>query len=227
MDRFIQNKRKGRAKGITLGVVLMGCLPFTAPFTSFASPVKEITHSLLAQEMIRGKVVDQNGNPLEGVTITNVQTRESVLTSKSGDFTMTNAAIGNTLRVTIVGYEAKTLTLQNLNHLTIHMNETIESLDEVVIVGYGTQRKSDLTGSIGTLSGNKVSERNVTETSAALQGAVPGLTVTRSNGAPGSSSSLQIRGVTTIGDSNPLILVDGVPVASIDNVHPSDIETIS
>src|SRR5690606_9388780 len=77
------------------------------------------------------------------------------------------------------------------------------------------------------LSGNKIAERNVTQTSLALQGSVPGLTVTRSNGAPGTSSTLRVRGVTTIGDSNPLILIDGVPASSIDNVHPADIENVS
>src|SRR5690606_622854 len=101
-------------------------------------------------------------------------------------------------------------------------------LDEVVVVGYGTQAKKDLTGSVSTVNGADITGRSVSNLSTALQGAVPGLSVTRNGSAPGSSSSILLRGITTLeGSSDPLILVDDVPVRAIDDVNPDQIASIS
>src|SRR5699024_8024654 len=105
--------------------------------------------------------------------------------------------------------------------------EDSEMLDEVVVVGYGTMKKKDLTGAVAAVSGDLISDRKTMQLSSALQGAVSGMMVTRNNGAPGASSSIKIRGITTIGDSNPLVIVDGVPIDGIDMVNPNDVENIS
>lgn len=176
---------------------------------------------------IKGKVVDKSGEGIPGVSIKVKGTTTGTISNTKGEFVVTVADQTKILVFNFVGYAIQEVPVQNNKVLNITLLEEENTLSELVVVGYGTQRKSDLTGSIGTIGGNKISERNVTQTSQALQGSVPGLTSTRTSGAPGSSNTLRIRGITSIGDSNPLILVDGVPTSSIDNINPSDIENIS
>jgi TonB-linked SusC/RagA family outer membrane protein len=107
------------------------------------------------------------------------------------------------------------------------MEADTELLDELVVVGYGTMRKSDLTGGISTVSGDAITNRKNSQVSLALQGAASGVMVNRSSGDPGTTASIRIRGVTSIGNSNPLIIVDGVPMDNIDQINPNDIESIS
>lgn len=102
-----------------------------------------------------------------------------------------------------------------------------EALDEVVAIGYGRVRKKDITGSVSSVKGDVVQNRNKTQLTQALQGTMAGVTVTRDNSEPGASGDIKIRGRTTIGDSDPLIIVDGVPASSIDDVNASDVEDIS
>jgi TonB-linked SusC/RagA family outer membrane protein len=111
--------------------------------------------------------------------------------------------------------------------VNIVLEVDIAGLNDVVVVGYGTQKKSDLTGSISTISAKDIEGRQTVLVSDALQGSIPGVAVTRNNGAPGSSSTITFRGITTIGNNNPLIIIDGVSASNIDEVNPSDIETIT
>src|SRR5690606_15845409 len=92
---------------------------------------------------------------------------------------------------------------------------------------YGTAKKKDLTGSVSSIGGDIVTAAKTMSLSAALQGLMPGVTVTRTNGEPGSSSTIRIRGITTLGDNTPLYVVDGIPVENIDHVNPNDVENIS
>ena len=111
--------------------------------------------------------------------------------------------------------------------LNVTLKQSDNALSEVVVVGYGTQKKKDLTGAISSIGARDVGGRQTIQVSDALQGSVAGVSVTRSSGAPGSGSSILIRGITTIGTNSPLVIVDGVPVASIDNVNPGDVENIT
>lgn len=229
MEIFYQKNPKCRISTQCLfGIFLIGSF-ILGPHLAVSGKTGSTAAATLSvqQSIVKGKVISDSGQPLEGATVTNLQTQETVATDANGEFTLRQASTGNTLRISSIGHNAKDVILSSTAYQTFTLAADNELLDEVVVVGYGTQRKSDLTGAIGTLTGSKVAERNVTQTSLALQGAVPGLTVSRSNGAPGTSSTLRVRGITTIGDSDPLILVDGVPVSSIDNVPPSDIENIS
>ena len=99
-------------------------------------------------------------------------------------------------------------------------------LDEVVVVGYGTMKKKDLTGAVAAVKGDDLAARKTTQLSTALQGAASGVTVTRDNSAPGATASIQIRGVTTIGETSPLVIVDGIP-GDINQVNPEDVESMS
>lgn len=187
----------------------------------------EMETTALQQKIIKGRVTDQKYQPIPGVSVQIKGMAQGTVTNTDGTYTITVPSDNNTLVFNYVGFAKQEIAVLNRTEINVVLLEQNNALEEIVVVGYGTQKKSDLTGSIGTLAGNKVAERNVTQTSLALQGSVPGLTASRTNGAPGTSSTLRIRGVTSIGDSDPLILIDGVPSSSIDNVHPADIENIS
>ncbi|MFA5246168.1 MAG: TonB-dependent receptor, partial [Pedobacter sp.] len=109
----------------------------------------------------------------------------------------------------------------------ITLLEELSKLNEVVVTAYGVEKKKDLTGAVSTIQGEEVSGRKTVKISDALQGAMPGVSVTRSSGTPGSGSTILIRGVTTLGTNAPLFIVDGVAVSNIDNVNPNDVESIS
>ena len=110
---------------------------------------------------------------------------------------------------------------------TVVLDEDNSLLEEVVVVGYGTIKKKDLTGAVGDINGSKVAERKVVNLSTALQGAMSGVQVTRTGSAPGTGATVTIRGVTTIGDSSPLIIVDGTPTDNLNDVNANDVESIS
>lgn len=182
---------------------------------------------VLQQKAIKGRVTDAKSQPLPGVSVQVKGVAIGTMTNTDGTYAITAPSDNSMLVFNYVGFAKQEIAVAGKTEINVVLLEQDNALDEIVVVGYGTQKKSDLTGSIGTLAGGKVSERNVTQTSQALQGSIPGLTASRTNGAPGTSSTLRIRGITSIGDSDPLILIDGVPSSSIDNVHPADIENIS
>src|SRR5690606_6447251 len=114
----------------------------------------------------------------------------------------------------------------NVN-IDVSMEEETFGIEEIVAIGYGSVKKADLTGAVGLVSGEIISERKTTELSQALQGTMHGVLVTRSSNSPGSGATIRIRGITTIGDSDPLVIVDGIPVNNINDINPSDVESIS
>ena len=174
---------------------------------------------------VSGTVTDENGNPIIGANISEKGTTNGTITDLDGHFALT-AKSNSELVVSFIGYSTQEINIKNRNFLNIKLKEDTELLDEVVVVGYGTAKKKDLTGAITSVNGNKLSSRRTTQLSSALQGAASGVMVTRNSGAPGSGSSIKIRGVTTIGTSDPLVIVDGVP-GSIDQVNPSDVESLT
>lgn len=132
-----------------------------------------------------------------------------------------------TLVITYIGYVTSEIPVIGKNSVTITLREDTEVLDEVIVVGYGTMKKKDLTGSVAAIKGNDLAARKTTQLSTALQGAIAGVTVTRDNNAPGAAAgSIRVRGITTIGDTSPLVIIDGVP-GSINDVNPNDVESMS
>ena len=113
------------------------------------------------------------------------------------------------------------------NVIDVILIEAAQGLDEVVVIGYGTAQKKDLTGSVSSVMGSRITDRKVAQLSTALQGAMSGVTVTRTNNAPGAQSAIRIRGITTIGESSPLVIVDGVPADNINDINPNDVESIT
>jgi len=179
------------------------------------------------QRTVSGKVTDTNNQPLPGVTVVIKGTTQGTVTNSDGDYTLTNIPEDATLVFSFVGMLTQEVVVGNQTNINVTLVPDVIGIEEVVAIGYGTVRKSDLTGAVATVQGDAVAERRTTQVSQALQGAMAGVMVTRNNNAPGASATIRIRGVTTIGDSNPLIIMDGVPVNNINDINPNDIQDIS
>lgn len=179
--------------------------------------------------LVRGTVKDTDGNPLVGVTVMIEGTSKGTLTDDNGRWEM-DAPAGSNLVFTSIGYKAVTVPVDGRTGYDTVMSEDRELLEEVVVIGYGTQKKANLTGSVTSIDFGKSTEgRPILNTSSALAGMVPGMSVLQSSGQPGSEeTAIRIRGTGsfTSGASSPLVLVDGVEW-SMDNVNPNDIESIS
>ncbi|MEC4115236.1 TonB-dependent receptor [Myroides pelagicus] len=178
----------------------------------------------LTNSNVKGIVADFQGSTLPGATVVNLTTEESVMTDLEGEFSI-KAKSEDKLSISFMGYESLEVFARNDMRIKLHQNSS--KLDEIVVIGYGTIKKKDLTGSVGQVSGELVEERNTTQLSQALQGQISGVTVTRNSNKTGTGATIRVRGVTTIGDSNPLIVVDGVAVDNIDEVNTNDISEIS
>lgn len=178
------------------------------------------------QKQVSGVVVDTNGDPVIGANIVEKGTTNGTISDLEGRFHL-NAAPGATLVITYIGYIPQEVKVDGRSSLTITLHEDSEVLDEVVVIGYGTMRKKDLTGAVTAVKGDELASRKTTQLSTALQGAIAGVTVTRDNNAPGAAAgSIRVRGITTIGDTSPLVIIDGVP-GSINDVNPNDVESMS
>ena len=175
---------------------------------------------------VSGFVRDGEGLPLTGAAVTVKGGNTGVTAGLDGDYTI-EASTGDVLVFTYLGFDTKEVGVGESEIVDVTLEESQTFLNEVVVVGYGTMKKKDLTGSVSSLSGEAVTDRKVSMLSSALQGAVSGVTVTRSGSDPGASAEIRVRGITTIGDSNPLIIVDGVPADNINDVNPQDVKDIS
>lgn len=179
-----------------------------------------------SKSKITGVILDENGDPMVGATVKLVGSNELASTDIDGRFSI-NADKGQKLHISYIGYNPKEVSI-NADDMSIEMNDSNNTLDEVVVIGYGAVKKKDLTGAVASVKGEDLATRKTTTLSTALQGSVSGLMVRRDNNAPGASAgSIHVRGVTTIGDSSPLIIVDGVQCDNIDYVNANDVESVS
>lgn len=188
--------------------------------------VPELREEMLARE-VNGRVVDEKGGALPGVSILLKGTQQGLITDVDGRFTVEIPDENAVLAFSFVGYLSQEIVVGNKSNLEIEMQVDQKSLEEVVVVGYGEVSKRDLTGSVSVIQSDALSRRNEVTVSQALQGTMSGVMVTRSGNSPGSGATIRIRGVTTIGDSNPLIIRDGVPISNINAINPNDIESIT
>ncbi|MDR3261078.1 MAG: SusC/RagA family TonB-linked outer membrane protein, partial [Tannerella sp.] len=179
-----------------------------------------------AQKKVSGTVVDANSEPIIGANVVEKGTTNGNITDVDGKFSLT-VSDNAVLQISYIGYVTQEITVGNRTIFEITLAEDALGLDEVVVVGYGTQRKKDLTGAVATVGGSEIVNRKSTQLSKALQGSMPGVMVTRDNSAPGAGATVRIRGITTIGDSEPLVIVDGMQVGGINDVNPNDVESVS
>lgn len=178
--------------------------------------------------VVKGKVVDANGEPVIGATIKEVGTDNGTVTDVDGNFTIKTQADA-TLEISFIGYQSQTLKAVTGKELAITLKEDAEMLDEVVVVGYGTQKKVNLTGSVATISANDIQSIPVSNISNAMAGRMPGIFSYNKSGLPGVSSPVTIRGVSTPNNTNPTYVIDGVirEKADFDALDPNTIENIS
>ena len=181
----------------------------------------------MAQSIVKGTVNDQAGDPVIGATVKVQGTNEGAITDFNGNFSV-KAASNATLNVSYVGYVPQNVKVNGRSDITIVLQEDAQVLNDVVVIGYGTMKKSDISGSVATINKEQMERKVPVNVAQALQGAAAGVMVSNQDGAPGSKSAIRIRGIGTIfGDASPLYVVDGVQVGTnADFVNPSDIESI-
>lgn len=176
---------------------------------------------------LRGRVVDENGEGLPGVSILVKGTQRGTSTDESGNFALSVPEKETVLIFSFVGFSSREVTVGNQTEILVELQSDKKVLEEIVVVGYGVQKKQDLTGAVGSVKGEEIASRRSVQLSQALQGSMAGVTVTRGGNAPGAGATIRIRGITSIGSSDPLVIVDGVPVNSMNDVNPNDVEEIS
>lgn len=174
---------------------------------------------------VTGVVMDNFG-PVPGANVIVKGTTNGVITDMDGRFTLSDVPDNAVLQVSFIGYVTQEIKVTGKNSFEVTLNEDAKALEEVVVVGYGTQKKVNLTGSIGQVDSKVLEARPITSTSSALQGAIPNLQVTNQSGEPGQSAALNVRGTTSINGGSPLVLVDGVEM-SLDLVNPNDIANVT
>ncbi len=178
---------------------------------------------------ISGKVIDKNSQePVIGASVLIEGTSNGTITDLDGNFMLSNVPSKGNLVVSYIGYATQTLPINRRTSFSVVLAEDTETLDEVVVIGYGVQKKVNLTGSVSSVKGDALERRPVADATQSLQGMVPGLLVSNSNtGRPGASGTLTLRGQGNLdNNANPYILVDGVEM-SLSDVNPNDIESIS
>lgn len=181
---------------------------------------------IFAQTQVRGTVVDENGEPAIGATIQVKGTSQGTVSDVDGKFTLTAPSNG-ILVVSYVGYQTQEIPVSaNIN---VELKADTELLDEVLVVAFGTAKKSAFTGSAKVVNSEQLSKSQVTSVTNALAGAVPGLQMTSNSGAPGATSSIKIRGFSSLNAGNdPLIVVDGAPYSGdLSNLNPNDVESMT
>ena len=178
---------------------------------------------------ITGKVVDPNAQPISHVTVTVLSTKSTVMSNEGGVFNIA-ASKGDTLLFTSVGYENKTVVVANNRPLNVQLQYTVHSMEDVVIVGYGSQKRSNITGSIATVDFTELENIPQSNTLNILSGRVAGLSVIQPGSEPGADEpELYVRGVGTLNDASPLVIIDGVvaTLADVGNLTPQEIREIS
>jgi TonB-linked SusC/RagA family outer membrane protein len=179
-----------------------------------------------AQELsITGRVLDENGLPIPGASILVKGTTKSTSSDFDGNYGL-KASSNGTLIFSFIGYSKAEQAIQGRTRIEVKLKPESQTLNEVVVVGYGTQKKGLITGAASNFKGEDLALLNTGSAIDALQGIAAGVNITKNNGSPGAGTRVTIRGLGTIGNSNPLYIVDGITVGDIDYLNPSDIESI-
>ncbi len=177
--------------------------------------------------IVQGQVQDDAGIALLGVNVTVENTNIGTVTDIDGNYTVANVTVGSTLVFSYLGFTTKRVRIANNKTINITLSEDTESLEQVIVIGYGTQTKKEVTGAVGVVGAKTIEELNPVRVEQALQGQVAGINITSQSGSPGSDATISIRGISTNGDNRPLILVDGNVIEDLSVINPNDIESIN
>ena len=180
------------------------------------------------QKSVSGKVTDSSGNALPGVSIVIKGTTTGTITDANGNYRLNNVSENAILQFTFIGMKLNEAVVKNKTVINAVMTEETYGIDEVVAVGYGTMKKGDVTGSLSVVSSKEFAGRSTTQLGDALEGKIAGVQISKPSGQPQAGYNIRIRGISTItAGSEPLYIVDGVPTTSINEINPTDIESIS
>ena len=204
-------------------VRIVGCL---MAFFNFLQLVQPINAQTSGKVSVKGVVLDEAGETLPGATVTEKGTKNVAATDLDGKFTIKVSKSGATLIVSYVGYVTKEVTSKP--DMKVILSENSKNLDEVVVVGYGTMKKRDVTGAISSISSKDIEQKMATNVFEALQGQTAGIQIISGSGQPGETSSIKIRGTSTFSADGvkPLYIVDGIPLDDIDGINPTDIASM-
>lgn len=184
------------------------------------------TLAVAQQKNITGKVTDSSGLPLTGVSVIVKGTTKGVITDSNGSYVLSNVLENNVLLFSFVGMKSQEIKISGQYNINVVLREEAVGLEEVVAVGYGTQKKVNLTGAVCQISAKQLENRPVNSVTQMLQGAMPNVNISVGSGAPGVVGSINIRGMGSINSNDPLILIDGVP-GSMESLDPAQVKSIS
>lgn len=212
---------------------LLYSIPVTLSFIvgiSTTSSVLANTKSeiAVAQQIstITGVVMDTKGEPLIGVNVLEKGTSNGTITDFDGKFSLNLSSSNAVLVFSYIGYTSQEISASGKQTLTITMKDDSKALEEVVVIGYGTQKKADLTGSVANVGADKLNTQSNTTIGQALQGKIAGVDIVSQGGTPGGKTRVMVRGIGTLNNSSPLYIVDGMYMSGIDHINPNDIESI-
>ena len=182
----------------------------------------------LQQLQVSGKVIDANNNPIFGVNVVEKGTSNGVMTGADGTYAITVASGNSILTFSFIGYDPMEVTVGNQTTVNTTLTESTSVLDEVVVVGYGTQRREAVTGSVASISGNVLRDVPSSNFSQSIQGRLPGVELSQTSTRPGSTLQIRVRGARSLTASNdPLVVLDGIPfVGSINEINTNDIKSL-
>ena len=177
-------------------------------------------------KQVTGTVANTDNRPIAGATVLVEGTTVGTTTDANGRFSISAPADG-TLKISFIGYQTQTVSVAGKTQINVSLQEDTHAIDDVIVVAYGTAKKESFTGSVSAVSGEELKKLQVSNVSKALEGLVPGVQVASQTGQPGSSSTISIRGIGSINaGSDPLYIVDGIPVNNIDNIAPTEIASM-
>ena len=179
----------------------------------------------MAQSILKGTVNDEAGEPIIGATVKVQGSQKGAITDFNGNFSV-EAEPNATLTISYVGYETQNVNVAGRNDIVITLKEDNTTLNDVVVIGYGTMKKKLVTGATVQVKGEDIAKLNTTNALEAMQSSTPGVQITSSSTQPGKGYKVYIRGIGTIGDSTPLYVIDGVAGGNLDGINPNDIESI-
>ena len=186
-----------------------------------------------AQTKITGTVTDEVNDPIIGATVKIKGASTGVVTDIDGNFSI-DAAVGQTLEVSYIGYTTHSVKVTRAGHIDVRLSEDTQTLEQVVVVGYGTMKRSDLTGSVASISEEQIKQGVNTSVEQAMQGRIAGVMVTQNSGTPGGGISVQIRGINSFNGNEPLYVVDGIQMSGqtsdnisvLGSINPADITSV-
>lgn len=193
----------------------------------YADEPEVVEQTKPTERTVSGVVYDSDGLPVIGAGVMVKGSLHGTVTDEDGRWTLELEDDNVTLEISSMGYQSQSVAVKGRSDFTVTLTSDTQYLDEVVVVGYGTQKKVNLTGSVSMVTSEDMASRPVSNMSSGLQGLLPGVTVVNASGQPGASgTTIRVRGVGTIGNANPLILIDGIE-GDLSTINPEDIESVS